>query len=215
MPDLSPLMFERIQGLRRSVYNSDDYQAGIQAFLEKRKLTLKEDPEANIGDEAGRSHGCKALREEKRGPASATRCQDHRGRTRPGQLTRIRKSSLGQPAGDLRRIRCSPAYSLRRSVRSGALGDPHPPKTPRSRSCRRAPARREFAEEARGNAPRLRYEEYGQSRYLVRTTKIRLKKIAATMVNRLPTRKSSATRLVTASTAGQSGHAPRRCRHVP
>jgi methylmalonyl-CoA decarboxylase len=34
--DLSPLMFERIQSLRRIVYNSRDYQEGIRAFLEKR-----------------------------------------------------------------------------------------------------------------------------------------------------------------------------------
>jgi methylmalonyl-CoA decarboxylase len=34
--DISPLMFERIQGLRRAVYNSRDYAEGIQAFLEKR-----------------------------------------------------------------------------------------------------------------------------------------------------------------------------------
>jgi methylmalonyl-CoA decarboxylase len=34
--DLSPLMFERIQSMRRVVYNSQDYQEGIQAFLEKR-----------------------------------------------------------------------------------------------------------------------------------------------------------------------------------
>jgi methylmalonyl-CoA decarboxylase len=35
--DLSPQTFERIQSLRRVVYNSDDYREGIQAFLEKRK----------------------------------------------------------------------------------------------------------------------------------------------------------------------------------
>ena len=35
--DLSPLSFERIQALRRVVYNSADYREGIQAFLEKRK----------------------------------------------------------------------------------------------------------------------------------------------------------------------------------
>ncbi len=35
--DLSPLMFERIQALRREVYNSQDYQEGIRAFLEKRR----------------------------------------------------------------------------------------------------------------------------------------------------------------------------------
>lgn len=34
--DLSPLTFERIQSLRRVVYNSQDYQEGIRAFLEKR-----------------------------------------------------------------------------------------------------------------------------------------------------------------------------------
>jgi methylmalonyl-CoA decarboxylase len=34
--DLSPLMFERIQTLRRAVYNSRDYAEGIRAFLEHR-----------------------------------------------------------------------------------------------------------------------------------------------------------------------------------
>ena len=38
--DLSPLMFERIQSLRRVVYNSQDYQEGIRAFLEKRTPTF-------------------------------------------------------------------------------------------------------------------------------------------------------------------------------
>ncbi len=33
---LSPETFERIQGLRRAVYDSEDYQEGIQAFFEKR-----------------------------------------------------------------------------------------------------------------------------------------------------------------------------------
>jgi methylmalonyl-CoA decarboxylase len=51
--DLSPLMFERIQGLRRSVYNSDDYQEGIRAFLEKRKPNFSGAPStASMGDEA-------------------------------------------------------------------------------------------------------------------------------------------------------------------
>jgi methylmalonyl-CoA decarboxylase len=39
--DLSPQTFERIQALRRVVYNSDDYREGIQAFLEKRKPTFR------------------------------------------------------------------------------------------------------------------------------------------------------------------------------
>lgn len=34
---VSPLMFERIQGLRREVYDSHDYKEGLTAFLEKRK----------------------------------------------------------------------------------------------------------------------------------------------------------------------------------
>ena len=38
--DLSPVMFERIQSLRRVVYNSRDYQEGIRAFLEKRLPTF-------------------------------------------------------------------------------------------------------------------------------------------------------------------------------
>ena len=33
---LSPEAFERIQGLRRLVYNSQDYLEGQKAFLEKR-----------------------------------------------------------------------------------------------------------------------------------------------------------------------------------
>jgi methylmalonyl-CoA decarboxylase len=34
---MSPEVFERIQGLRRVVYDSEDYQEGIDAFREKRK----------------------------------------------------------------------------------------------------------------------------------------------------------------------------------
>jgi methylmalonyl-CoA decarboxylase len=34
---LSPETFERIQGLRRRVYDSKDYQEGILAFKEKRQ----------------------------------------------------------------------------------------------------------------------------------------------------------------------------------
>jgi methylmalonyl-CoA decarboxylase len=34
---VTPLMFERIQGLRRVVYDSRDYKEGLTAFLEKRK----------------------------------------------------------------------------------------------------------------------------------------------------------------------------------
>ena len=34
---VTPELFERIQGMRRVVYDSDDYQEGIRAFREKRK----------------------------------------------------------------------------------------------------------------------------------------------------------------------------------
>jgi methylmalonyl-CoA decarboxylase len=35
--DMSPEDFERIQGLRRTVYSSQDYSEGVSAFKEKRK----------------------------------------------------------------------------------------------------------------------------------------------------------------------------------
>jgi methylmalonyl-CoA decarboxylase len=38
---LSPLTFERIQGLRRTVYDSSDYAEGIKAFLEKRPAVFR------------------------------------------------------------------------------------------------------------------------------------------------------------------------------
>ena len=38
---LSPEAFERIQGLRRLVYNSQDYLEGQKAFLEKRPPAFK------------------------------------------------------------------------------------------------------------------------------------------------------------------------------
>jgi methylmalonyl-CoA decarboxylase len=38
---LSPEAFERIQALRRLVYNSLDYQEGQKAFLEKRKPVFR------------------------------------------------------------------------------------------------------------------------------------------------------------------------------
>jgi len=38
---MSPQGFERVQGLRRLVYDSEDYLEGINAFLEKRKPTFQ------------------------------------------------------------------------------------------------------------------------------------------------------------------------------
>jgi methylmalonyl-CoA decarboxylase len=37
----SPETFERLQGLRRQIYDSSDYQEGIRSFLEKRKPVFK------------------------------------------------------------------------------------------------------------------------------------------------------------------------------
>ena len=34
---VTPDLFEKIQGMRRIVYDSEDYQEGIRAFREKRK----------------------------------------------------------------------------------------------------------------------------------------------------------------------------------
>jgi len=38
---INPEAFERIQALRRKVYNSKDYEEGIKAFQEKRKPKFK------------------------------------------------------------------------------------------------------------------------------------------------------------------------------
>lgn len=38
---MSPQDFERIQGLRRAVYDSEDYAEGIRAFKEKRKASFR------------------------------------------------------------------------------------------------------------------------------------------------------------------------------
>ena len=36
LEEMSPETFERVQSLRRQVYDSKDYQEGIRSFLEKR-----------------------------------------------------------------------------------------------------------------------------------------------------------------------------------
>jgi len=37
----TPEAYERIQALRREVYDSDDYQEGIRAFIEKRRPVFR------------------------------------------------------------------------------------------------------------------------------------------------------------------------------
>jgi methylmalonyl-CoA decarboxylase len=38
---ITPEVFEQIQGLRRIVYDSGDYQEGLNAFREKRKAAFR------------------------------------------------------------------------------------------------------------------------------------------------------------------------------
>jgi methylmalonyl-CoA decarboxylase len=40
---ITPELFERIQGLRRVVYDSQDYQEGLNAFLEKRRPSFQDE----------------------------------------------------------------------------------------------------------------------------------------------------------------------------
>ena len=48
---MTPQGFERVQGLRRVVYDSEDYREGIRALKEKRKLyrpRLSETPDCML-----------------------------------------------------------------------------------------------------------------------------------------------------------------------
>ncbi len=58
---MSPQGFERVQGLRRVVYDSADYVEGLKAFKEKRKPVYrgsrpKEATQGSIAKEHCRSH---------------------------------------------------------------------------------------------------------------------------------------------------------------
>ena len=70
---MSPETFERLQSLRRKVYDSHDYQEGIRSFLERRKPAF-------TGESA-----------ENRNPAPSR--QEHPGRCQLGR-------SLGSHGGE-------------------------------------------------------------------------------------------------------------------
>ena len=107
---MSPQGFERVQGLRRVVYDSADYREGMRAFQEKRPPVFGASERLRQAAEGGRARGG-------RDPAALVRVSPERANAR--RCGRRRQEGVGR-----NRVTVSPAVKspCRRAARLWGSG---------------------------------------------------------------------------------------------